>query len=69
MFIIAACMITWNLNRDTGKQPPPVKRPEPAPVVQVQQEPAARLPKLPSLVALTSRYTLTRATSSSYRQS
>ena len=41
MFTIAACMIVWNLNRDTGKHPPPVKRSEPAPVVQVQQEPSA----------------------------
>lgn len=41
MFTIAACMIVWNLNRDSVKQPPPVKRPEPVRSVQVQQEPSA----------------------------
>ncbi|MBK3866338.1 hypothetical protein GFL09_01265 [Pseudomonas stutzeri] len=41
MFAIAACMIVWNLNRDSGKQPPAVKLPEPVHVVQVHQEPSA----------------------------
>lgn len=41
MFVIAACMIAWNLNRDSGNQPPSVKRAEPSRVVHAEQQPSA----------------------------